>query len=959
MPAPDTGTRRHRSDFFSALVALAVLATCAYYSFLTHRLPSFGFQLDKHIVVSAQPCAVSDEDCLRDGDQLLRVGSVDLETHVSSWQASFYRDLILQGGPVPIEVLRGGEVKTILWRNENTKNQTFSGFATVWLIPLLFWLMGALVALFVRPRGEQWLVLTLFFYSTAIWIAAGFVSATRLGYSMVVLHAAIWIFAALSIHLHLILPTPLFPGHRVVPIILYPLTAAFVALELIGILPAKLYILVALAAILLSITLIAIRLFLPSSPAARVRNRLMLFGVVLGLGPIVLLIISTLLRSAVSMPPTWLFLLIVPIWPLTYVYALYHHDFGTLQFRANRLLGTYGFWSFYIMLYVMTFLYFLSAMKISQEGMTAALLLSMGFVFVAPTLRAWFQREVDRRVFGIEYSAEEVISLFAERIPKAFDRAILRKIILNEVLPALMIRQSALYFFEKENSDFETICATPLPDDEEISGLEMARFLSVAGRFLPPERPDLDVSAASWVRLVVPLSIENRILGVWLFGRRDPDDYYPRSDIQLLTNLANLTAPVLEHVRLVEMARQEVEENKRLQEQLVQAHKMEAIGRLAAGVAHDFNNFLSVILGYCDLLIARYSKEYTLRKNLTAIKDAGTRAATLTRQLLAFSRQQVMEAKVVDFNAIVLEVAEILERLAGDEIEIRLRLGNDLPGTQLDPHQMGQVLINLVVNARDAMSSSGHITIETAAVEVFSDTSLPIEIPPGEYVVVRVSDDGPGISADIQTRIFEPFFTTKDVGKGTGLGLSMVYGVVRQSHGFIFLDSAPGSGATFHIYLPVIDQDEDLVASPPTRRRSLSLNGTETILVVEDEESVRKVAGKILQAKGYTVLQAEDGEEALRTFEAHDGPIHLLLTDVVMPQMRGPELAERLQRIQPDLKVIFMSGYNEEALPEKQLGALGPLLLQKPFSPQTLAFKVREILDRPGSSEVKTVGRAE
>ncbi len=328
------------------------------------------------------------------------------------------------------------------------------------------------------------------------------------------------------------------------------------------------------------------------------------------------------------------------------------------------------------------------------------------------------------------------------------------------------------------------------------------------------------------------------------------------------------------------------------------------------------------------------------------IKDAGERAATLTKQLLAFSRQQVMEVKLTDVNVIVSDIEKMLRRLAGEDVELTTNLGPDLPNVKIDPGQMGQVIINLAVNARDAMPDGGRFTIETLEVGCEGDGSDSCHegVPEGRYVLLQATDTGTGVDPEVQPHIFEPYFTTKEMGKGTGLGLSMVYGIISQSKGHIFVDSTMGQGTTFYIYLPAITKTT-LKDDVGTTKRTDPLAGTETVLLVEDEGSVRAVAGEILQANGYTVIEAPDGPEALQEFEDHEVDIDLLLTDVVMPKMKGPELADRLRKIKPQLKILFMSGYHEESLLRRQIGDRSSVLIQKPFTPRILARKVREVLD--------------
>lgn len=382
----------------------------------------------------------------------------------------------------------------------------------------------------------------------------------------------------------------------------------------------------------------------------------------------------------------------------------------------------------------------------------------------------------------------------------------------------------------------------------------------------------------------------------------------------------------------------------RLEEQLQQAQKMEAIGRMAGGIAHDFNNLLTVITGYSQLGLERLSADHPIRGYLDQIKAAGDRAASLTRQLLAFSRKQVLEPQVLDLNEVIDGIDKMVQRLIGEDIEVVTLGSPDLAKVKADPGQIEQVIMNLVVNARDAMPQGGRLTFETANVDVESDRHDQHRLmPPGQYVMLAVSDTGVGMSPEVQSRIFEPFFTTKEHGKGTGLGLSTVYGIIKQSGGFIWVYSEPGMGTAFKIYLPSTD-----IPGKEARNAnevSHAAKGTETILVVEDNESVRRFVHGVLESKGYTLLQASGSVEAAKLIEGYSGRIHLMLTDVVMPRMSGTELAARLAQHFPEAKVLYMSGYTDNAI--VQCGALeaGTHFLQKPFTPEALARKIRKVLD--------------
>jgi signal transduction histidine kinase len=380
---------------------------------------------------------------------------------------------------------------------------------------------------------------------------------------------------------------------------------------------------------------------------------------------------------------------------------------------------------------------------------------------------------------------------------------------------------------------------------------------------------------------------------------------------------------------------------------LRQSQKMEGIGQLAGGIAHDFNNLLTVINSYSDMLLGDIGFDNPfLRNGLDQIKEAGHRAASLTRQLLAFSRQQILEPKVLDLNESVSTMAKLLRRLIGEDIALVLCLHPALGRVKVDPGQVEQIIMNLAVNARDAMPGSGQLTIETTNVELDRvDAHEHPSVEPGSYVMLAVSDTGCGMDADTQTRIFEPFFTTKEPGKGTGLGLATVYGIVKQSGGNIWVYSEPGKGTSFKIYLPLVEENAEL--PKPDSAPDEALCGPETILLVEDEEMVRALAQAILERYGYTVLVAKHVNDALRI--AQEGPkaIHLLLTDTIMPGMNGPELAAHVLAIRPEMKVLYMSGYTDKVFTSTAAWKPGTAFLQKPFTPKTLGHKVREILEAP------------
>jgi PAS domain S-box-containing protein len=446
-------------------------------------------------------------------------------------------------------------------------------------------------------------------------------------------------------------------------------------------------------------------------------------------------------------------------------------------------------------------------------------------------------------------------------------------------------------------------------------------------------------------QLVLDVTNETRRSGVGRrieFRMRHKDGHWVH-----LESTASVIPDASGRVDRLIIVNREISERRRLEEQLRQSQKMDAIGRLSGGVAHDFNNLLGVIIGYGEILEERIATTDPLRASVDQVLKAGRRAASLTRQLLAFSRQQVLEPKVMRLNAVVADMEKMLRRMIGEDIDLAISLEKNLGQIRADQGQIEQVIMNLAVNARDAMPDGGKLVLETINFEIDRAFASRYAYPvlPGNYVLITVSDSGTGMDAATQQRIFEPFFTTKEKGKGTGLGLSTVYGVVKQSGGYIDVFSTLGKGTTFNIYLPRIDGDavgEEHESAAPVIKR-----GTETVLLVEDEDMLRSLARNLLEMNGYTVLEAAQGEAALELADQTPGEIHLLLTDVVMPGINGRMLADKLKAQRPELRTMFMSGYTGQRVGEKAILEPGSIFLQKPFTREQLARKVREALEAP------------
>ena len=1050
-------------------ISLLVLLICFYYAYIAH-VPPLSFETAAAWrVISSEPCA-SPGRCVQVGDQILSIGGMRYDEFRQDRGLDLL-DAFDRNGKATLEVLRNGKVLTV---EAHVVSGRLHIDALTGVFPIIFWLMGTATMLFLRPRDERWLVLVLFSYVTAIWLASGLASGRHTGGSAVVFHVFIWLFMPLCVHLHLILPDAMIRLRTRIWLLapLYASAFVIIVLDYFRVFGAqdRTYVLSFLAGVILAPLLLVLRLVLPSGPAVKLAVRTMLYGVALGFGPILLFfLIAPLFLSQLKEPSIdarqlypWLVgisMISIPIMPMSYIYAIYKHHIGALELRANRLLGSYSFFSLSFTLYLLA-LFFVSRRWPSDDyRFTALFTVSLVFVASTPFLHGRFQALVDRHVFGIRHTPEEVIGIVSERISTAFDRAILNEVVTTEILPTLLIRQSALYFFG--SSGPEPLYEQSLPSGSAPTEEDLEELLFKSGRYLDP-RLEPPGSPCSWVRLALPLVLQGETLGVWLIGRRDPDDYFPRTDIHLLSTVANQVAAVLENIHLYEQAQQEIAqrriaereirrseerfrnlfeatlegialvkggqdgvilevnhallaifgytsadkligrrlselisesesvqteephegfgfrsdgsrvdietagkqyvfqgedvtvvairdvtrrkrdeaENRMLQGQLLHSQKMEAIGRLSAGVAHDFNNCLLAIFGYSDLLLGAYRDEEFLGRNLSGIKEAAQKAAALTRQLLTFARRQPLETRVMDLNQVVAGIDKMLRRLIGEDIELATDLYPEMDKVKIDPGQMEQVLLNLAVNARHAMPDGGRLMIRTAPVHVTPrGGALHADVPPGSYIVLTVADTGFGMDAATQARIFEPFFTTKEVGEGTGLGLSTAYGIVRQSNGHIFVDSAPGQGARFTIYLPVSAEE---TAVPLPVAAGWSDTGSETILLVEDEPEARAMLLQTLLRKGYRVLQAASGDEALALADRYQETIHLLLTDVVMPRMKGPDLAARLLVTHPNTRVLYMSGYNEESLPTHDARTI---CLQKPFPPQLLTQMIRAILD--------------
>jgi len=495
---------------------------------------------------------------------------------------------------------------------------------------------------------------------------------------------------------------------------------------------------------------------------------------------------------------------------------------------------------------------------------------------------------------------------------------------------------------------------------EETHGALFARRLMLSLLIVPPILAWLThrgevlglYGANSQDALLVTLLAGGFAVNVWLGARTNSamEAHARAVEQELRTSKELLERRVEERTADLtganESLRAEIQERQSLQEQLVQSQKMESLGSLAGGIAHDFNNLLTGMLGYAELAQMKLPSDSPVQADLDEIRQSAERAASLTKQLLTFARKEVVEPKVVDLNELAGGLVKLIRRLLGEDIELVTLLGDELGRVQIDPGQFEQVIVNLAVNARDAMPKGGKLVIEThnMALDEPQEAHRAV-LAPGDYVVLSVSDSGCGIGKEIQPQVFDPFFTTKEKGKGTGLGLSTCYGIIRNSGGYIWIYSELGIGTTFRIYLPRVDE-VPMAIRPEPERLSGGRSG-ETVLVVEDEDSVRAIATVALRAAGYQVLEATNGEHALRVLADYDSPVDLVVTDVIMPAMNGRELAAALKIIRPESKILYTSGYTDDSMVLQGVLTHNLAFLQKPFTPRKLAQKVRDVLDQP------------
>jgi two-component system cell cycle sensor histidine kinase/response regulator CckA len=527
----------------------------------------------------------------------------------------------------------------------------------------------------------------------------------------------------------------------------------------------------------------------------------------------------------------------------------------------------------------------------------------------------------------------DVLNLVAQQLAAAIDRKRNEQALRRSEVRYRSLVQTAVYGIYRSSLDGRFLDVNP-------ALIGMLGYNSASDILALDPQKDVFADPAEYTRLVDEFRRTGRMDGFEARWKRKDDG------IITVRISGRAVAGGDEPSDVLEAIAEDITERRLLEDQFRQAQKMEAVGRLAGGIAHDFNNLLMVISGYTEVLLDQLALGHPLHAKAEAIQGASDRATTLTRQLLAFSRKQLLELKVIDVNAIVTDMERLLRPLIGEDIELTTTLAPNVGCTRADAGQLEQVIMNLVVNAKDAMPSGGKISIRTASV-ILDDSYRPENtlIKNGPYVMISVSDTGQGMDRETQARIFEPFFTTKEKNKGTGLGLSTVYGIIKQSGGYVFVQSELGRGTVFTIYFPSIDEPSEAIGNTPVSLAAAG--GTETVLLVEDEDSVRQLVRETLESRGYRVLEAANGQSALTVAANHPDPIHLVITDVVMPGLNGHELVQQLLSTRQKIKVLYLSGYAQDAFSTPLAPEAQKTFLQKPFTLQSLARKVREILGPP------------
>jgi signal transduction histidine kinase len=810
------GWRRY---LWLVVVSLTVLAVNVIYTDVRYELqPPFDLT-PTWKVRFVSPFCTSQPECPREGDQIVAIGSVTREEQMAHpVRLRPFDDMTADSPAVTVRVIRDGVESTV---SVSGQVEVARRILSVETIALFFWLTGILVLLWRRPPAGPDLLMVAILFCVSVVLTSGQVSSINRAHSLLVYRAAVHILPALLIHFYWVQPSPFRPRSRIwLPTLVYATALGLFASTL---LPwssshgGRLVLWMSSAA-LLGVGLGVARSRERHSPGHVAANRLNLFGLAVGLCPLILVAAlsyeSSLGARAISRIGMAAFVLLLPLWPLSHLLSLARERL--YEWRLERWLGGYAFWCIYGALLVVSYTLLAELWPRAVEREQLFLEVLVVFALLHHASRQLFRTFIERRVFGIRFRPERVFGLFAETIPSATDIHKFRAIVVSQLLPQLGILQSALVAGSGESSTllyWET-GETGETGEKEIDDRSLAGRLEGLSRLEnlgAVDRPGLD-----WLRLLVPLRAGDRVVGTWLLGARDPDEFYPARDVEVLSTLASQLSPLIENMHLADLRQREIAKNQSLQEQLIQAQKMEAIGRLAAGVAHDFNNLLTILGGQVSLVEravrgprSEPQDANAVREYLDSLHATVERAQALVRQLLTFTRQHPLELEVSDLNSIVESSETMLEQLLSRGVDLTTRLEPGVPPVEIDSNRVTQILMNLVVNACDAMPNGGRVDISTGGLLLSEATrdACHTEVPPGAYATLRIADTGFGIDPVSLPHIFDPYFSTKPTGKGTGLGLAIVYGIARQHGGFVRLDGERDTGTAFEILFPEAERE--------------------------------------------------------------------------------------------------------------------------------------------------------
>ena len=817
-----------RIDRTLALLSLGVLLIGLFYTLayvLIVPYPGFDFNGRWEVLAFENPCdtnpawCAATENSLDVGDRLIVIGDLTYQEYRS-------RPLRIPfggygpGDLVPVTFVRDGEVRQVTWQMLGPTGAAHFMRLVSFLIFLPFWLAGTGVLLFLRPRDRLWGLLIAFNYVTAVWIAAGIPSVNHVGGSLLVLYVSTWLFLPVYLHLHLLVPAPIFQrGYRYFVLPLYVFASGMALLSLFRRLPSLVFNLVLLLAMLGSLVLLFVRLFRPVPPKTWLALRLMLVGVAMSFGPgVILWVIPGLLQSSTaSRVPIIVMLGAISLLPFFYVYALYKHRLGALEFRANRALSLFSF----LVLYVTTFLFVFVVgsrwIEFSSQALAFALISSTIFVSVAIPLKAPFQRFIDRLAYGTVHNPNDIIRAFANEIPRALNREALGNLLIHEVSPSLLIRQSALYLVGDEQVTLFYAAGIALDGRADV-GAEVRQMLADAGRYRPPEPDAVDTFA--WVRLPIAIEVGGKRIGVWLLGKRDPDDYYPLRDVELLITLANQIGVALETSRLFENLQHRATELERAYRELQELDQLK--DEFVQTVSHELRTPLTIVSGYTALMVDGTLGDILpeQREAMETIADRTEGIIKLVNDIISIQQAalEVMEREPVNLYALARSYTRSMEVVAqkqappGVSYQFELSQAEDVLPVWGDRRRLGQVFDNLLNNAIKFSPDGGTIAVRIRACQ--HEFNRPgMDGPARPAVEVSVSDQGIGIPEDKLERIWERFYQLDGSSRrrfgGMGLGLAIVRNIIEAHEGVIWAESSEGRGATFRFVLPTIDAEAE------------------------------------------------------------------------------------------------------------------------------------------------------